>query len=205
MTNTVLVTGFAPFGGESVNPSWEAVRQLPDSIDGAQIMKLEVPVAFGEDGRALEKGISQYSPDIVICVGQAGGRSEITPEKVAINYRDAIMEDNEGNRPTDCSILADGPAAYFTTLPVRNMVHRLQDNGIPASVSYSAGTFVCNDLMYTLLHLTATKYQGIRAGFIHVPYSEEQLAHLPSGTPGMSLAMMERGLEECVRACIMRS
>lgn len=202
MGNTVLITGFAPFGGEAVNPSWEAVRRLPDRIGDAQILKMEIPVAFGKAGIVLEKGMSQYSPDIVICVGQAGGRAEITPEKAAINYRDATIADNEGFRPADCPVLAGGPAAYFTTLPVRKMVQRMQDAGIPARVSYSAGTFVCNDLMYTLLHLTAAEDQGIRAGFIHVPYSEEQLAHLPSGTPGMSLTMMEKGLEECIRACI---
>lgn len=195
----ILVTGFTPFGGEQVNPAWEAVKRLPDRIDVAEIIKVEVPTVFGKAFQVAERYIRAYQPDGVICVGQAGGRTGITPEKVAINYRNARIPDNEGNQPVDCPVYPDGPAAYISTLPVREMVQRLEEAEIPAGVSYSAGTFVCNDLMYSVLHLAATKFPSMRAGFIHVPYAEEQLGHLSAGTPGMPVAEMVHGLEICVR------
>lgn len=199
----VLVTGFAPFGGEKINPAWEAVKQLPHEIAGAEIATLEIPTVFIKSGRALESGIKELQPDIVICVGQAGGRSIITVEKVAINLAEARIKDNEGNQPTDRKIKEDGENAYFTSLPAKAMVVNIRRNGIPANISYTAGTFVCNDIMYTLLYLIDKKYPGIRGGFIHVPYVPEQTVGKPDGTPSMSLAMIRDGLTYAIEAAVL--
>ena len=153
----ILLTGFDPFGGESVNPAYEAVKLLPDEIGGAQIIKLEVPTVFGKAGEALEEGIRLHEPDVVICVGQAGGRSGMSVEKVAINYQDARIADNEGRQPIDVPIREDGDTAYFATVPVKAMVAKMRENGIPAFVSYTAGTYVCNELMYALLYMINRK------------------------------------------------
>ena len=170
----ILLTGFDPFDREKVNPAFEAVKLLPDTIAGAQIVKLEVPTQFVRAGEVLEAAMAEHKPDVVICVGQAGGRAAITPEKVAINLMDGRIPDNAGYQPVDVPIRADGPAAYFATLPVKAMVQRMQDAGIPAAVSYTAGTYVCNSLMYMLLSLIDRKFPSVRGGFIHVPYAMEQ-------------------------------
>ena len=170
----ILLTGFDPFDREKVNPAFEAVKLLPDTIAGAQIVKLEVPTQFVRAGEVLEAAMAEHKPDVVICVGQAGGRAAITPEKVAINLMDGRIPDNAGYQPVDVPIRADGPAAYFATLPVKAMVQRMQDAGIPAAVSYTAGTYVCNSLMYTLLFLIDRKFPSVRGGFIHVPYAMER-------------------------------
>ena len=149
----ILVTGFDPFGGEAVNPAYEAVKLLPDNIAGAEIVKLEIPTEFKRSMEFLEEAISREMPDAVISVGQAGGRAEITPERVAINLADARIPDNAGNQPEDEALIADGPAAYFTTLPLKKMVKSVQDRGIPCRISYSAGIYVCNSVMYRVLHL----------------------------------------------------
>ena len=191
----ILFTGFDPFGGESVNPAYEAVKLLPDEIGGAQIIKLEVPTVFGKAGEALEKGIRLHEPDVVICVGQAGGRSGMSVEKVAINYQDARIADNEGRQPIDVPIQEDGDTAYFATVPVKAMVAKMRENGIPAFVSYTAGTYVCNELMYALLYMINRKYPGIRGGFIHVPFAMGQTVDKPNGTPAMALESIAKGLE----------
>ena len=190
----ILVTGFQPFGGETMNPAWEAVRRLPDTIAGASVTKVEIPVVFGKGPEAVDKAIDEVQPDLVLCVGQAGGRAKITPEFVGINYADARIPDNDGNQPVAERIAADGPDAYFATLPVKAMVQAMAEAGVPAEVSYTAGTYVCNDVMYSLLHTLATKHPGVRGGFLHVPYATEQACHLPSATPSMSLDMMARGI-----------
>ena len=198
----ILITGFDPFGGETVNPAYEAVKLLPDTIAGAEIIKLEVPTRFHRAGAVLENAMQRHKPDAVICVGQAGGRAAITPEKVAINLMDGRIQDNAGYQPVDVPIRADGPAAYFATLPVKAMVQRMRDAGIPAAVSYTAGTYVCNYLLYTLLYLIDKKYPNVRGGFIHVPYAMEQVINKPLGTPSMDLHQIARGLEKAVEAIV---
>lgn len=197
---TIMITGFDPFGGEAVNPAYEAIRLLPDEIGGAQIVKLEVPTVFGKAGEAVKEGIQKYQPDVVICVGQAGGRSGMSVEKVAINFQDARIADNEGNQPIDQVIEEDGQTAYFATVPVKAMVANMRKNGIPAFVSYTAGTFVCNELMYALLYLLDRNYPHIRGGFIHVPYAMEQTVDKPNGTPAMALSAIAKGLEYSILA-----
>ncbi|MGN0294508.1 MAG: pyroglutamyl-peptidase I [Lachnospiraceae bacterium] len=198
----VLITGFEPFGGEKVNPAWEAVRMLPDTIAGAEIVKLQIPTVFSESVHAVEAGICTYYPDVVISVGQAGGRSCVTVEKVAINLADARIPDNAGEQPVDEPLQTDGPAAYFATIPVKNIVANVRSHGIPCHISYTAGTYVCNCVMYQVLHLASVRYPDIRAGFIHVPFSAEQAVEKPAGTPFMPLAAIAESLKYAVEACI---
>lgn len=198
----ILITGFDPFGGEPVNPAYEAVKLLPDEIEGAQIIKLEVPTVFGKAGETLEAAVAAHNPDAVICVGQAGGRSGMSIEKVAINFQDARIPDNENRQPVDKCIKEDGQTAYFASIPVKAVTEKMRENGIPAFVSYTAGTYVCNDLMYSLLYLIDKKYPKMRGGFIHVPYSMEQAVSKPNGTPCMSLDAIAKGLECAVMAVI---
>ena len=193
----ILVTGFDPFGGETVNPAYEAVKLLPDTIAGAQIIKLQVPTRFALSGTVLEAAVNEHRPDAVICVGQAGGRSAITPERVAINLADASIPDNAGE-----PIRKDGAPAYFTSLPVKAIVQKMRAAGIPAALSYTAGSFVCNSLMYTLLYLIDRQYPAMRGGFIHVPYAMEQAVSKPLGTPSMELHQIARGLALAVEAVV---
>ena len=198
----VLVTGFDPFGGESVNPAYEAVKLLPDTIAGAEIIKLEIPTVFSKSGPAVEAGIIEHNQDIVINVGQAGGRSCVTPEMIGINLAEARIPDNDGEQPLEQPLQADGPAAYFTTLPIKAMVQNVRDHGLPCHVSYTAGTYVCNCVMYNVLHMAATKYPHIRADFIHVPFAAEQVVNKPNGTACMSLADIAKALEYCIEAAV---
>jgi pyroglutamyl-peptidase len=198
----VLITGFDPFGGASINPAYEAVKRLPDEICGAEICKLEIPTVFWQCGEAVEKGIKKYNPDIVICVGQAGGRSPITIEKVAINLIEARIPDNASQQHSDKPVCEEGESAYFTTLPVKAMVKAIRDKGIPAKISYTAGTFVCNDVMYRLLHMCKDRYPHIRGGFIHVPYLPEQVLDLPDGTPSMSVENISLALAAAIEAAL---
>jgi len=190
----ILFTGFMPFGGETSNPSYDAVRLLPDVLAGAEVLRLELPTAFDKSARILLETLSRTKPDVVICVGQAGGRSCVTPEYVAINYRDARIPDNEGFRPRDERICPEGPDACFSTLPVRLIAERCRAAGIPAAVSCTAGTYVCNALMYTLLHTARQLYPAMTAGFIHVPYSAAQAAAKDVPPPSMSLPMIVEAL-----------
>ena len=198
----ILITGFDPFGGESVNPAFEAVKLLPDTIAGAQIIKLEVPTQFLRAGAVLEAAMEEHQPDVVLCIGQAGGRAAITPEKVAINLMDGRIPDNAGYQPVDAPIQEDGETAYFSTLPVKAMVQKMRAAGIPAALSYTAGTYVCNYLMYTLLYLIDKKFPTVRGGFVHVPYAMEQAVNKPLGTPSMDLYQIARGLEKAVEAIV---
>ena len=158
----VLITGFDPFGGECINPALEAVKMIPENIEGAQVIKLEIPTVFRKSIEKIEEKIEEINPDVVISIGQAGGRFGVTPERVAINMDDARIEDNEGNQPIDVSIYEDGESAYFSNLPIKAMVKEMVDNGIPASVSNTAGTFVCNHVMYGVLYLVNKKYKNTR-------------------------------------------
>ncbi|MBQ8595392.1 MAG: pyroglutamyl-peptidase I [Oscillospiraceae bacterium] len=174
----LLITGFEPFGGEKINPSWEAVKLLPDVIGDFELTKIEIPVVFGKAAETVIKKAEEIIPDAIICVGQAGGRTGVTPEMVAINLRFASIPDNEGNQPKDVPCVECGENAYFSTLPVRKITSAISEADIPCSVSYSAGTYVCNDLIYHVLH----RYKGTetKACFIHVPFIPEQTNDKPS-------------------------
>ena len=201
-TKTVLVTGFAPFGKETVNPSYEAVKLLPDKILDAVIVKAEIPVVFRKSGQILEALVDAERPDLVVLVGQAGGRASMEVERIAINCEDCPPDfpDNEGNAPADAPIVPDGPAAYFSTLPIKAMVQRMQQHNIPAQISNSAGTYVCNDLMYHLLHLLHTRYPAVSGGFIHVPYATLQ-RH--TALPSMPLEEIAKGLQCAIEAALL--
>ena len=174
----LLITGFDPFGGESINPAWEAVKLLPEVIGGYKLAKLDIPTVFGVAAQTVIDKASEISPDVIISVGQAGGRNAVTPEMIGINLRFASIPDNMGAVPQDIPIADDGLAAYFSTLPVRAMAKAICDAGLPGAVSYSAGSFVCNDVLYSLLR----HFEGsdIRVGFIHVPFLPEQTKDKPS-------------------------
>ncbi|WAH36420.1 pyroglutamyl-peptidase I [Alicyclobacillus dauci] len=202
METRVLVTGFEPFGGETVNPALEAVKKLEGRVfedaDGSiRIVAAAIPTVFGKSIHALEKAIESEKPDVVICVGQAGGRYHITPERVAINADDARIPDNAGNQPVDSPVVDGGPVAYWTQLPIKAMVKAIQEAGIPASVSNSAGTYVCNHIFYGLMHLLETKYPEVRGGFIHIPFLPEQVVNREA--PCMSLDQIVHGLEISVQ------
>lgn len=188
--------------GEQMNPAFQAVKRLPERIHEAQIIKLEIPTSFVRSICAVEKAMEQYCPDIVLGVGQAGGRACITVEKVAINLADAAIPDNDGWKPLDQVIREDGGTAYFSTLPVKAMVENMRNHGIPAHISYSAGTYVCNSIMYQVLYLIDKKYPQTRGGFIHVPYESGQTVGKSANTPSMSLDSMVRGLEYAIQAAI---
>lgn len=197
----ILVTGFEPFGGEKVNPALEAIKGLPAEIHGAEVSWLEVPTVFHKSAQVLEEDMSRYQPDFVLCIGQAGGRSSLTPERVAINQDDARIPDNEGNQPIDLPIRPDGAPAYFSSLPIKAMVQAIKKEGLPASVSNSAGTFVCNHLMYQALYLVEKKFPHVKAEFMHIPYMMEQVVNRPT-TPAMSLVDIRRGIEAAIGAMI---
>lgn len=198
----ILVTGFAPFGGEKINPAYEAVKLLPDTIAGAAIIKAELPTVFRKGAQALQALIDTHQPHAVLCVGQAGGRPVISVERVAINLQDARIADNEGNRPTDEIIVAEGKAAYFSNLPTRAMVQFLRDKGIPAALSYTAGTYVCNDVLYHLLYWIDTLYPQMRGGFIHVPYDPAQVVNMSPPAPSMPIAAISEGIRLAIIAII---
>lgn len=197
----VMVTGFDPFGGESINPAYEAVKLLPDEIAGAEVVKLEVPTVFQKSIHTLDQAMEKEQPNLVLCVGQAGGRFDITVERVAINVDDARIADNEGNQPIDEPIFADGKPAYFSNLPIKAMVQNVRANNLTASVSNTAGTFVCNHLMYGLLHMIDRKYKGVRGGFVHVPFIVEQVVE-KRNMPSMSVENIAKGLEAMIEAAV---
>lgn len=196
----ILVTAFEPFGGEKINPAQEAVRQMR-APEGAELVKLAVPTAFRTCVETVRAAMRREAPDAVLCVGQAGGRSGLTVERVAVNMDDAAIPDNEGERPVDVPVVAGGPAAYFATLPVKEIVAAIREGGLPAAVSNTAGTFVCNHLMYGMLHGAACEFPSTRGGFLHVPFLPGQAASR-ADTPSMSLADIVRGLEIAVRTVV---
>lgn len=193
MKQTLLITGFDPFGGETINPAWEAVKLLPKEIGNFRVCKLQIPTVFGLAAQTVLETAETLHPDMILCIGQAGGRAAVTPERVAIDLRDARIPDNHGHQPTETPIVPDGPAAYFATVPVSRMARAIQDAELPGQVSNTAGTFVCNDTLYTLLH----HYAGtnVRVGFIHVPYLPQQ------GTPSLALEQTVAALTAAIEAC----
>ena len=197
----VLITGFDPFGGESMNPAYEAVKGLQDKIGGAEIIKVEIPTVFNESIDLLEQAIDKHQPDFVICVGQAGNRFGVTPERVAINVDDARIPDNKGKQPIDHAIKTDGEPAYFSTLPVKAITEAIKKAGVPSTVSNTAGTFVCNHLMYGLLYLIDKKGLNTKGGFIHVPYASEQVLDKPT-SPSLTIAQITVALDAAIKATL---
>ncbi len=197
----ILVTGFDPFGGEEVNPAIETVKRLPDTIGGAKIIKLEIPTVCHQSLRVIDEAIAGYDPDVVLSVGQAGGRPDITVERVGINVDDCRIPDNAGNQIVDEPIYADGPAAYFVTVPIKAMVQRIRERNIPASVSNTAGTFMCNHVTYGVCHLLSVKYPGKRSGFIHIPFLPQQAVD-KKNMPSMSQDMMVEAITAAIEAVV---
>ncbi len=197
----VLVTGFDPFGGESINPAWEAVKVIKDEIAGAEVVKMQIPTVVGKSIAKIHEKMVEMNPDIVIAVGQAGGRFGVTPERVAINVTDARIPDNEGNQPIDEPIFADGEAAYFSNLPVKAMVQAIKDAGYPSVLSNTAGTYICNHVMYGILYYIQKEFPNARGGFIHVPYATAQVVNKP-GTASMSITDITASLEEAIKAAV---
>jgi pyroglutamyl-peptidase len=195
---TVLVTGFDPFGGSPVNPSWDAVHALHGRIiAGHRIVGGEIPTIFGTSLLRLEQLMEEHQPRLVLCTGQAGGRGAISLERVAINVNDARIPDNAGAKPIDVPIVPDGPAAYFSSLPIKAMLQALLDAGVRAEVSQTAGTFVCNQAFYGLMHLLARpRWQGTRGGLVHVPWLPEQ------GQPSMRVEEIVRGLSLAIECAL---
>ena len=199
-----LVTGFESFGGDSVNPSFEALAELPERIGELVVETRVLPCHFGTAIAVLEQAIEATGPDIVLSVGLAGGRTELSLERVAINVDDARIADNGGAQPVDRPIVAEGPVAYFATLPIKAAVAAMREAGLPAAVSNTAGTFVCNHVFYGLMHLAATRFPALRAGFLHVPYLPSQAARLP-GAPSMALDKIVHGIEIILAVTAARS
>jgi len=195
----LLLTAFTPFGGESINPALEAVKEVKDKIANLDIIKLEVPTVFRKSVHTVIEAMEREKPDFVLCVGQAGGRAGITPERVAINIDDARIPDNEGNQPIDRTIYPDGENAYFSDLPVNAMVEAIKKAGLTSILSNSAGTYVCNHLMYGVLYHINKTYKEMKGGFIHVPYVPVQTIDKPD-KPSMPLWDIVRGLEAAISA-----
>ena len=210
MTQNVLLTGFEPFDKDPLNPSWEVARALdgwqPAAMNAAcTVRAVQLPCVFGDAIARLDEAMAQWQPTLVICLGLAGGRTEITPERVAINVDDARIPDNAGRQPVDTAVQADGPAAYFSTLPIKAMVRDMRAQGVPAAVSNTAGTFVCNHIFYALMHHLATQAGSasgaVRGGFIHVPALPE-LAALHPGMPSMGLATQVQGVQIAITTAL---
>lgn len=190
----ILVTGFDPFGGESVNPAWEAVSRLPGEINGAEVVRMLIPTSFERAPQAILEKVREYHPDYVISVGQAAGRTAITPERIAINMMSASIPDNDGEQPTEQKIEDNGPDGYFSLLPVVEMVKAIEAAGLPGRISNTAGTFVCNRVMYSVLHACHTEFPKMRSGFIHVPCIPEQTEKHPEWF-SLPVEEITRGLE----------
>jgi pyroglutamyl-peptidase len=197
-TPRILLTGFTPFGNEVINPSWEAVRLLHDQrIADHRVVAHLLPTAFDDSRRELEAAVRDVEPSLLLGVGQAGGRSRLSIERVAINVQDARLPDNTGAQPIDEPVIPGGPAAYFSTLPIKAMLAALQAEGLPVEISNTAGTFVCNHIAYLMLHEAAQR-KGMRAGFIHIPYLPEQAVRLPQA-PSMAKDDVVRALTLAMR------
>jgi len=195
----LLITGFDPFGNENINPAWEAVKLLPSKIEGVEVIKLQIPTVFKKSINTILEGVKKHKPDVIICVGQAGGRYDLTIERVAINLDDARIKDNEGNQPIDESIYVDGQDAYFTSLPLKAMVKEIQKNNIPSSISNTAGTYVCNHVMYGVLYHIEKYAITKKSGFIHVPFIPQQVLD-KKNMPSMDLKTIAKGLEVAIKA-----
>ena len=201
---TLLLTGFAPFGGEELNPSWEAVRRLDgERLGDLPVVAAQLPTAFGAALRVLDELLDRHRPTLVVAVGQAGGRAELSLERIAINVDDARIPDNVGRQPIDEPVVPGGPAAYFSTLPIKAMVHALRAAGFPAAVSQTAGTFVCNHVFYGLMHAIARHKLRTRGGFIHIPYLPSQAAQHP-GHPSLAQDTVVAGLRVAIETTLRR-
>ena len=201
----ILVTGFDPFGGEKINPALETIKRLPDTILGAQIIKLEIPTVVGKSLAKIKETVEKENPDAVLSIGQAGGRSEITVERVGINIDDCRIPDNEGNQPIDEPVVKGGPAAYFVTIPIKAIVENIKAHNIPASISNTAGTFICNHVCYGVAHLAAARTAAgkpMKSGFIHIPFLPEQVIGKPALTPSMSLETIVSGITHALEAIV---
>jgi pyroglutamyl-peptidase len=196
----ILLTGFEPFDKDPINPSWEVARALDGAeIAGGTVHAVQLPCVFGDAIQALDHALAELQPALVICLGFAGGRSEITPERVAINIDDARIPDNAGKQPVDEAVIAHAPAAYFSTLPIKAMVRNMREQGVAASVSNTAGTFVCNHIFYALMHrLSRRGAPGLRGGFIHTPVVPGQV----TSQPGMALDLQIQGIREAIRTAM---
>ena len=201
----ILVTGFDPFGGEKINPALETIKRLPDTIFSAQIIKLEIPTVVGKSLAKITEAVEKENPDVVLSIGQAGGRSEITVERIGINIDDCRIPDNEGNQPIDEPVVKGGPAAYFVTVPIKAIVENIKAHNIPASISNTAGTFICNHVCYGVAHLAAQKTAAgkpMKSGFIHIPFLPEQVIGKPALTPSMSLETIVSGITHALEAIV---
>ncbi|KRN99419.1 pyroglutamyl-peptidase I [Companilactobacillus kimchiensis] len=197
----ILVTGFDPFGSDKINPAIEAVKQLPDTIINAQIIKLEIPTVFNQCAEVVHRAVLEQKPDYVLNIGQAGGRFGLTPELVAINLNDGRIADNAGFQPCSQSIQTDGQSAYFTQLPIKAMAQAIIQKGIPSSISTTAGTFVCNHIMYQVQYMIDKEFPDLKAGFMHIPFLPSQVIHRPN-TPSLSLADDIIGITAAISAII---
>ena len=191
----LIITGFDPFGGETVNPSWEAVSRLPDIIGDYRLTKLQIPTVFGTAADTVLAAAAEDAPDVILCVGQAGGRDAVTPERIAVNMASARIPDNRGNQPVETPILPGAPDGIFSTVPVAAMADAITAAGLPGKISNTAGTFVCNDTLYRLLHRFAGT--AVRAGFVHVPWLPEQAKE---GAPSMELQDITAALTAAIGA-----
>ncbi|CBL49633.1 pyroglutamyl-peptidase I [Lactobacillus crispatus] len=199
----ILVTGFDPFGSDKINPAIEAVKKLPDTIKGAKIIKLEIPTVFNKSAQVVHQAIVKEQPDYVLNVGQAGGRSALTPERVAININDGRIPDNDDYQPLDEPIQPDGDTAYFTQLPIKAMAKAIRAAGLPAIVSNTAGTYVCNHIFYQVQYMRTKEFPKLKAGFIHIPFLPEQVITRPN-QPSMALADIVKGLTAAIGAIVER-
>lgn len=197
----ILFTGFTPFGGESVNPAWKAVANLPSVYDDIEIFTLEIPTEFKKGFETIYAFLQTNPMDAVVCVGQAGGRAKISVEKVALNYMDGNIPDNGGYMPRNTPVAEDGWDGLFSTIPVEGIVDYLKECNIPSYVSLTAGSYVCNDTLYRLLYYFKKENMPVKAGFIHVPFAPEQVLEKNSLVPSMELSTMTRALIE-IAVCI---
>jgi len=201
----ILVTGFDPFGGEKINPALETVKLLPNEILKANIIKLEIPTVIGKSVAKIKEIIEKEEPDAVLSIGQAGGRADISVERIGINIDDCRIPDNEGNQIIDEPVVKDGPAAYFVTLPIKAIVEKIRAHKIPASISNTAGTFICNHVCYGVSHIVAIRTNAgkpMKSGFIHIPFLPEQVIGKPSLTPSMSLETIVKGITLAIEAIV---
>jgi pyroglutamyl-peptidase len=194
----ILLTGFEPFGGQSINPSWEVARTLQGAVvAGAQVTAVQLPCVFAQALPALQLALAQQRPDIVLALGQAEGRCDFSVERVAINVQDARIPDNAGAQPIDVPVIDGGPVAYFSTLPIKSLVAGLKSAGFVASVSQTAGTFVCNQVFYALQHTLAGR--GVHSGFMHLPLLPEQAAQWPGPTlPSWPVSVQVAGVQQAL-------
>jgi pyroglutamyl-peptidase len=192
LEQVLLITGFDPFGGATVNPSWEAVAKLPDRIGNWMLCKLQIPTVFSLAAQTVLEKAQEVNPAAILCLGVAAGRSAVTPERIGINVRSARIPDNHGNQPKDQPVIPHGPDGLFSTMPVSAMAAAIEEIGLPGAVSNTAGTFVCNDVLYTLLH----HYHGtgVKVGFLHVPQLPEQ------GDPSLPLADTIRAITAAIQS-----